>query len=528
MLARFQYGFGPLYKSGKRSQLSAIRRSGLVRDRRIARHLDRIPGVISALTFAVCAILAVVAPRAAITAAAIVASYAAVRFVAAAVANVMGLNAIRRAVSTNWRDVYDATRTRDALEWDDVRHLVIIPNVDESEGILRQSLEHLARADGARTSIIVALAMEGREAGSVEKANALIAEFGSAFADIFFTVHPADLPGEMSCKSANLAWAARTARKRLIYQGGLDPEHIMVTAMDADTLWHPRYFAALTCNFALSDRRYDLFWQAPVRFHSNIYDVNPVIRLVNVYATAFELAYLSARWWQSLPMSSYSLSWRLLESSGFHDPDVIADEWRMYIKAFFSRELRPWVEPIYLPFLAMSATGESFWSVCKNRYHQSVRHAWGTKEIGYTLGQMGSQGAWSARKAWRLLFSVSHDILLSGAGWIIVTICAYVPMVLYPDYLGQYLTSAWEFPPFVVLQVAFTVMGALGVVFWAIDVRQRPPRPRALARGERALSVISFVLLPLLALVFVTIPVLHAQLWLLIGRPLSFRVTAKV
>ena len=38
-----------------------------------------------------------------------------------------------------------------------------------------------------------------------------------------------------------------------------------------------------------------------------------------------------------MPMSSYSLSLRLLEMSGYWDADVIADEWHMFVKAFFAR-----------------------------------------------------------------------------------------------------------------------------------------------------------------------------------------------
>ena len=89
--------------------------------------------------------------------------------------------------------------------------------------------------------------------------------------------------------------------------------------------------------FALHEARHLRFWQAPIRYHGNIWEINPLLRIVNAYATAFELAYLASPWWLAMPMSSYALSLRLLHSSGYWDGDVIADEWHMFIKAYFAR-----------------------------------------------------------------------------------------------------------------------------------------------------------------------------------------------
>jgi hypothetical protein len=110
----------------------------------------------------------------------------------------------------------------------------------------------------------------------------------------------------------------------------------------------------------------------------------------------------------------------------------------------------------------------------------------------------------------------------------VVAVGAYLPMILYPDLLRQYATRAWEFPPFLLLQIAFTVTGILSVLFWHLDVRSRPARDGQPTVFERFLTVLSFVALPVLAMVFVTIPVLQAQLWLMMGKALPFKVTSKV
>src|SRR5690606_10716878 len=118
---------------------------------------------------------------------------------------------------------------------------------------------------------------------------------------------------------------------------------------------------ALGVLFPTNPKRHSAFWQAPIRYHSNVWSTNPFMRLLHAYSTCWELAYLAGRWWMALPMSSYSLSLKLLDNAGYWDPDVIADEWHMYIKAFFLREADMALYPIFLPFHANATGGTSFW-----------------------------------------------------------------------------------------------------------------------------------------------------------------------
>ena len=201
--------------------------------------------------------------------------------------------------------------------------------------------------------------MEAAEDGCIEKAECLQREFAGRFKHIYYTVHPRGLPSEMQCKSANEAWAARWIKRRLVDELGYDLDHILVTTMDADTLWHPNHFYALTYLFAINPDRHLRFWQGQIRYHSNVWEISPPMRLLNAYSTALELGYLGGAWWMLMPMSSYSLSLRLLDTSGYWDSDVIADEWHMFVKAFFARNGEVKVERVFLPFLAQATTGDS-------------------------------------------------------------------------------------------------------------------------------------------------------------------------
>ncbi len=490
------------------------------------RALDGIPGCLTWTALLLSVIGAVAFPHALLVFAIAVAIYSAVRFLLTGIAALMGLRMIRRWEKIDWYERYVKTAPPDALAWDDVQHVVIIPNYKEPEQVLARSLENLARQYEAHKRITIVLAMEAAEDGCIEKADCLRREFAGRFKHIYHTVHPRGLPSEMQCKSANEAWAARWIKRRLVDELGYDLDHILVTTMDADTLWHPNMIYALTYLFAVNPDRHLRFWQGHIRYHSNVWEISPPLRLLNAYSTAIELGYLGGRWWKPMPMSSYSLSLRLLDTSGYWDSDVIADEWHMFVKAFFARNGEVKVERVFLPFLAQATSGVNTMDVIRNRYLQTLRHAWGVKEVGYTIAKMLEHPEINFFAALDLLVREAHDNIQAGAGWVIMTLGSQLPFLLHPQLLAE-ITQPGN-PLFILLQGAFIVVVAVGILYWYIDVITRPPRTRPATLKERLLVLLSFPLLALLSVIFLALPTIQAQTRLLLGAPLQFRVTKKL
>ena len=511
------------------------------------RMLDGIPGFLTWMSLLVSIAAAVAFPRTLLLIAALLGLYSSLRFLIAGVANIRGLRKIARWSRIDWQQRYAdeqaAGQHQHALPWDAVRHIVIIPNYKEPLALLQHTLDILAAQNEAREKLHVVLAMEAGEEESARKAAILVDEYESAFAGLYYTIHPRGLPGEMQCKSANEAWAARWIKRHLVDELGNDIDHICVTTMDADTQWHPRYFDALTYLFATDTQRHNKFWQAPIRYHGKIWQINPLLRIVNAYATALELAYLAASWWRAMPMSSYSLSLSLLHRSGYWDPDVIADEWHMFIKAYFAQDGQVRVEPLMLPFIADATIGDNLLDELVERYQQSLRHAWGSKEVGYMVAKMIDHPEIRFLPSLRLLVRISHDILLASAGWIILTIGSQLPVLLHPQIallqpadlqqrpeailntLIENVTG--DFTWFILLFAGLLVV-VLGAVFWYQDVIVRPPRDTRMTPGEFFWTLLSFPMLPVLTLFVVALPTLQAQTRLLLGIPLQFRVSRKV
>jgi hypothetical protein len=185
------------------------------------------------------------------------------------------------------------------------------------------------------------------------------------------------------------------------------------------------------------------------------------------------------------------------------------------------------LERVFLPFSAYATTGETVWESIKNRYLQTLRHAWGSKEVGYIVAKMLEHPEVPFNTSFKLLFRVAHDILLAGAGWVILTFGSQFTLLLHPEILTQMMSEGTANPLFVLLQISFVLVLVLGVVFWFQDVISRPPRTTRRTLIEGLLTIISFPLLPILTVIFVALPTIQAQTRLMVGIPLQFRVTKK-
>ena len=140
----------------------------------------------------------------------------------------------------------------------------------------------------------------------------------------------------MRGKSSNEAWAAKETVAELCERRGLDINHLTVTSCDADTLFPPQYFECLTYHFATDPRRYRRFWQAPIFFYNNIWQVPAPLRVPNALAGLVHLCRLSRRRKVLFSQSTYTLSMRMAHDVGYWDTDIIPEDWHMFLKCFYN------------------------------------------------------------------------------------------------------------------------------------------------------------------------------------------------
>ena len=411
---------------------------------------------------------------------------------------------------------------RTYLEWEDIRHVVLIPNYKESVPTLRRTLESLAAQDVA-AQIFVVLAMEARESGAEEKALQLLNEFQGQFGDLRYTLHPAGIPGEVVGKSSNEAWAARTAQRVYIEEHGHNIDDMTVTSCDADTVFHNHYFSCLTYRFTTHADRYRRFWQSPVLLNNNIWDIPAPLRVGSALSGVHILSNLVKRNRMIFPQSTYSLSLRMAHDVGYWDTDVIPEDWHMFLKCFFTFGGGVEVEPIFLPTGNDGVKASSYGRSLKMAYIQHKRHAWGACDIPYAIRQSMSHAEMPFRRKGRRIAALASNHLIWSTHWFILTLGWLVPLAL-ADLLGVKLLPMW-LPT--LARIVLSLCAAPYVVMIFIDARLRPPRPAGWRFHNSVVAFLFWWLLPVTSLAFSTLPALESQTRLMLGKRLEYRVTEK-
>jgi len=451
-----------------------------------------------------------------------------------------GVRLMRANLGNDWRGEHAAARAtgQPVLAWQSIRHVVIIPNYGESLSKLRATLETLARANGAAENVIPVLAMEEAEKGSGAKGQGLAAEFTGRFCDVLVTVHPCNVAGEVRGKSSNEAWAARQVVGDLVGERGCSLDHLTVTSCDADTQFPAQYFEALTHKFATDPARYVRFWQAPIFFYNNIWQVPASLRVLNALSGLIHLSRLSRRRRVLFSQSTYSLSMRLAHEVGYWDVDVIPEDWHMFLKCFYRTGGKVEVEPLMLPVGNDGALSSTRGKTLANHYLQVRRWGWGASDIPYAVQQtLDHPEIPLRRRLLRCWYLVENHISWSTQ-WFVITLGSLLPP-LSRVLGGETVTPAWFYlenqagfsflPSWLTLSTLVMTPCLLPfVLLIVLDARLRPSPPADMTRRHRIAAYVWWAVSSPITFVWSTLPALDAQVRLMLGKRMDYRVTEKV
>lgn len=269
---------------------------------------------------------------------------------------------------------------------DGIKHWVIFPQYKEEVETVAMALDAIAKSRIAQSSICVLLAMEEREQGAFQKADALVDTFKDCFNNIAVSWHPAGLPNHPPGKASNVAWAFMDLERRVASDPSVAGKRgTILTVADADTQFHPGYFEVLGKLYSECDeqQRHLRIWQSPV-FHIKNYHRQPMPIVVGTMFTGIQdLAFLSDPNAVRFPYSSYSLSIDLARHVGGWDPEWIAEDWHMGIKCFLLTMGRCSVHPVLLPTCNYTPEDDTWWKTVQARWSQAKRHALGFSDLSY-------------------------------------------------------------------------------------------------------------------------------------------------
>jgi hypothetical protein len=198
------------------------------------------------------------------------------------IGGILGYRKFKKEMSTDWMgelDKLDFTtlpdRTTLPATLNNVKHLILIPMVNEGKSVLSTTLNALLHQTFPASQVTLILTIE--EKYFLESRSTILEILGDTinkFEEVLIYGHPGGIEGEaIGAGAANRAWGAKNAVNHLISTSKPIREYIFTT-IDADHVLDEQYLARLTHLYLTSDKRdYKYYSSAVYLFNNNLCDV---------------------------------------------------------------------------------------------------------------------------------------------------------------------------------------------------------------------------------------------------------------
>lgn len=435
---------------------------------------------------------------------------------------------VKRSMRTNWlvklKDIVNYNPKLGISDWHDLWHLVILPMYKEPKEVIEETLTALSKSDYPKDRLLVVVACEERAGEDQwQMANAVAANFKSYFADLILTKHPANIVGEIAGKGSNETWAAREAVGLLIQPKDIDPRRVIVSSFDIDTRIYPQYFSCLTYTFLITKDPLHVSYQPIPLYNNNIWEAPAFSRLVATGNTIWQMIQ-QVRPEQMETFSSHAMSLDSLIKIGFWNTKVVSEDSLIFYQAFLAFEGRYRVVPLFYPVSMDTNVGENFIDTISNVYRQQRRWAYGAEKIPYLFYGFLKTKQISLKKKIFHMWVILDGFWSWACGAILIFIFGWLPLVAGGEHFqSSVLATNLPYVTSFMLNIALIGIVINGVLAFLL----LPPRPKYVSRLVPASIVLQWFLLPVIIIIFGSLPALDAQARLLFGKYMGFWVTPK-
>jgi hypothetical protein len=412
------------------------------------------------------------------------------------------------------------------IHWEEVINLVVFPIAFESYEVMEQSIRAISDCPYPKDKMIILMTIEERGGEKVlEAAKRVKKEYQNKFKEVFLTVHPDGIEGEIKGKGSNQAWAAKQIKNELIDKEKLDYDKILVSVFDIDTIIYPLYFHCLTYKFLTTPDPYRTSYQPVPVYHNNVWQASFFARLAAASNTFWQMMQ-QIRQEKLATYSSHSMTWRSLVEIGFWSKTMVSEDSRIFWHCFCFYDGDYKVEPMYYKVSMDITMDETMLQTAKNLYKQQRRWGWGVENIPYLIfNVMKRWDTIDKKKAVGRIMVQIYGFHSWATNALVIALIGWMPLLLGGDTFNSTVLSTNL--PFVTRTLMTLAMTGLFVsaILSTILLPKRPPQYGFL----KTLSMLlQWLLLPISIIIFGAIPALESQTRLMFGKYMGFFVTPKV
>lgn len=430
---------------------------------------------------------------------------------------VISYKLINQAAKINWHK-----RLLKTNNYQNINHFLIITNYKESVDKMEKTLEKIKDQAFPMEKVSIVLAMEKREGEEAKKRAEILGKKFSVYFNGFYTIYHELSKNEIIGKASNESCAAKFIYKN-IKEKNINPQQVLITVCDADSLLPKDYLAYLTCEYLKDrDRNYHFYW-APVLLYNNFWQLSLPVRVQSTLSSVLRLSFLSQKD-DLIQISTYSTNLWLLNEVGYWDVDIIPEDWHIWLQAFFKFGGKVKTLPIYLPICADAVLTKGLFKTFKNRYEQEKRWAWGASDIPYAIKKSFETPKINLLLKLKKIFQLSEAHLMWPTTFFIVTISASIPSLINPIFkrtvMGFFLPKSTS--------VLLTITSLLLLFFLYFDYKLREKVKIKTRLVSVPLLFIQWYFLPLISFLFSSLPALEAHTRMLMGKRIEYKVTEKI
>lgn len=415
------------------------------------------------------------------------------------------------------------SRKDTVLDPDIVYNAVIIAAYNESEDILRPTLQSLLDSDYDASKLIVILAYEERGGELIqETAQKLESEYKNKFAHMVAVCHPKDIKDEVKGKGPNITYAGKFLHS-YIKEHDIPADNVIVTTLDADNRPSSQYFSYLTFVFCSSPSRLKQSYQPVAMFYNNIWDAPAAMRVVAAGNSFWNIS-LSMRPHLIRNFSAHAQSLSALVETEFWSKETIVEDGHQFWRSYFTFGKDYEVVPLYVPIYQDAVLASTYWRTIIVQFKQIRRWAWGASDIAYVAYYgLKDRSIGFADKLTKFLRLLESHVTWAAAP-LILAFMAWAPLFLNPEANQNIVVHQL---PIVVSRIQTVTMAGLFITI-VISIISLPPRPKHYRKGRVLLMVGQWMLFPITTLVFGALAALNAQTRLMFARYIEeFEVTEK-
>ena len=435
-------------------------------------------------------------------------------------------NRFRHDVQVDW---FSRAKEVPEKNWQEYYHLIFLPTYQEPYSIVEKPFQALLDSNYDQKKFIVVLAGEARDQENFSIITKQITEkFGGKFFRFVVTVHPKDLPDELSGKGSNTHYAARQVQY-LIDELQLDYSKVIVSNFDIDTCVHKEYFAYLTYRYLTHPNPTRASYQPIAIYNNNVWESNAIVRVV-ASSTTFWLFTDLSRPERLFTFSSHSMSFRALVDVGFWDKTIVTEDSRIFLQCLVRYDGDYETVPMYIPVYMNTVDIGEFWRSIKNQYKQMRRWAWGVEHFPWMVKQFWFRDGAGKRvpflKKIYYLWNQTEGVYSWATAPLVILVAGYLPLWLASS--DERATALFQNAPHILSLLMRLSMAGM-VVIAILYTLMLPPRPARLKFRHYAMMIIQWALVPVTLILFGSLPATDAQTRLALGGRfrLGFWVTEK-